>query len=333
MKGVIVREIRSLIFRPPASTSQQALKGVEDPPKANTHIKFTDEDPKSTDKAKAKRAQTTMKPMERWNSHAWYYAAVTLNQVVLTPSDHDRDVARALIEVYFEMFREVLGGTVDSKDEEDEGSVAGPSETSHREKKRAKGKEKETRGAAGFVEVEDSNSRLISAILTGVNRSLPFAKVEALGQNDVFNKHIDTLFLITHKSTFNISLQALMLILQVITTLTTNAPSTSTSGGSGITTSLSDRFYRTLYASLSDPRLAKSNKQAMYLNLLFKSLKVDPNLERVKAFVRRFIQILVVGAGGAGGTEFVAGGLYLLGEVSRSYSTLMVILIMSYTAL
>jgi ribosome biogenesis protein MAK21 len=57
----------------------------------------------------------------------------------------------------------------------------------------------------------------------------------------------------------------------------------------------------------------------MYLNLLFKSLKADENKERVKAFVRRFVQVL--GSGGGGGTEFVAGGLYLLGEVSATLGT------------
>ena len=80
--------------------------------------------------------------------------------------------------------------------------------------------------------------------------------------------------------------------------------------------SLRDRFYRTLYASLTDPRLSTTNKQALYLNLVFKALKADTNIDRVKAFVRRFIQILVVGVSGTGGVEFVAGGLYLLGEVS-----------------
>ncbi len=325
MKAIIVREIRSLIFRPAASTStsiKDAQKTTGEMPKVNTRIKFADEDSRSTEKAqskgKGKDTQPSTKSMERWNVHAWYYSSVTLNQVVLTPSEHDRDVARVLIEAYFEMFREVLGGSFDMKDNDEEGSIADPSpEGLHAEKKkRSKGKEKEVRGAAGFVEVEDSNSRLISAILTGVNRALPFAKLDGVGENDVLKKHIDTLFLITHKSTFNISLQALMLILQVICTLNANAPSSSKPEGGSIATSLTDRFYRTLYASLSDPRLSKSNKQAMYLNLLFKALKVDPNPERVKAFVRRFVQVLVVGVGGAGSTEFVAGGLYLLGEVS-----------------
>ena len=319
MKSVIVREIRSLIFRPAASTSaeaQNSQKAAAEKAKVNTHIKFTDEDsesvPKDKSKDKGKKPQILTKPMERWNSHAWYYASVTLNQVVLTPSEHDRGVSRVLIEVYFEMFKEVLGGTVESKEHEDEGSVVDASEPPAKGKRRTKGKEKEVRGAAGFVEVEDSNSRLVSAILSGVNRALPFAKVD-FGGDEVFKKHIDTLFLITHKSTFNISLQALMLILQVISTLSTALPSSSE--GNTTATSLSDRFYRTLYASLSDHRLSTSNKQAMYLNLLFKSLKVDTNIDRVKAFVRRFVQILVIGVGGAGGTEFVAGGLYLLGEV------------------
>lgn len=133
--------------------------------------------------------------------------------------------------------------------------------------------------------------------------------VSTLTDRDRFNKHIDTLFLITHTSTFNISLQALLLILQITTSMGPNPSSTS------LPTSITDRFYRTLYASLFDPRLSVSSKQAMYLNLLFKSLKVYQNPERIQAFVRRFIQVLATGGGG-GGAEFIVGGLYLLGEVS-----------------
>ena len=54
----------------------------------------------------------------------------------------------------------------------------------------------------------------------------------------------------------------------------------------------------------------------MYLNLLFKSVKADAghgDSERVKAMVKRFVQLLV--SGGSGAAEFIAGGLYLLGEV------------------
>lgn len=74
------------------------------------------------------------------------------------------------------------------------------------------------------------------------------------------------------------------------------------------------RYYRALYASLIDPRLSSSSKQAMYLNLLFKSIKTDPDPARVKAFVKRFLQALISGPGYE--PSFICGGLFLLGEVN-----------------
>ncbi|OBZ73206.1 Uncharacterized protein C4F10.09c [Grifola frondosa] len=285
MKAVIVREVHALAFRLPASSAAAARTAAENASApVHKHIRFDDDDEKEKAKGKAKEKEQEAKHMERWNTHAWYYAAVTLNQVVLTPAEGDRAVARTLIAIYFEMFQEILGS---GRSQEVEGGadVDGHSEAAEGE---------DDGKAAGFTEIEDASSRLISAILTGVNRALPFAKVDAGGGDAVFKKHIDTLFLITHTST------------------TTLAPAASSSS---FATALTDRFYRTLYASLTDARLATSNKQAMYLNLLFKALKADRNVDRVKAFVRRFVQVLAVGVGGGGGVEFVAGGLYLLGEL------------------
>lgn len=75
------------------------------------------------------------------NEHARYYAAITLNQIFLRPGD--TDVALQLIDVYFRMFEDLLA----------EGKVA----------------ENE----------QDTHGKLVSAILTGVNRALPFAKLDA----------------------------------------------------------------------------------------------------------------------------------------------------------
>ncbi|KAI0665484.1 CBF/Mak21 family-domain-containing protein [Trametes maxima] len=319
MKGVIVREIRSLIFRLPASTAAQAAPTDS----ANKHIRFDDGDASSS-KSKPKKDAAKNDAPSRWNTHAWYYSTVTLNQVVLTPSAADRTVARMLVDSYFEMFEEILGSKVDDHESDGERDAKEDKVESTGAKGKGKGlpkdkkkKAKEFKGAAGFTEVEDSSSRLIGAILTGVNRALPFAQMHLSSDSStVFQKHIDTLFRITHTSTFNISLQALTLILQISTTLsaTGNAPSTS-SQSSTITTTLRDRFCRTLYASLTDPRLGESNKQALYLNLLFKALKADHDAQRAAAFVRRFIQVLGSGVGAGGAIEFVAGGLYLLGEL------------------
>ncbi|KAI0349845.1 CBF-domain-containing protein [Trametes cingulata] len=318
MKGVIVREVRSLVFRLPASTAAQAAPSNS----SNTHIRFDDAN-SSSKKNKGKEA-IKEGVQSRWNTHAWYYSAVTLNQVVLTPSAGDRMVARTLVDMYFEMFEEILGSKGDEEESDGEGDAKESKPASKAAKGKGKGppkekkkKAKEVKGAAGFAEVEDSSSRLIGAILTGVNRALPFAQMHLSSDSSaIFQKHIDTLFRITHTSTFNISLQALTLILQISTTVSSPADKPSTSNqSSAFSTSLRDRFYRTLYASLTDPRLATSNKQALYLNLLFKALKADHDAQRVAAFVRRFVQVLASGVGAGGAVEFVAGGLYLLGEL------------------
>lgn len=130
---------------------------------------------------------------------------------------------------------------------------------------------------------------------------------------------MDTLFLITHTSTFNIALQALTLIQHILASLS-SAPSTSSAAdGASAAAAVAVRYFRTLYNTLLDFRLYESSKQAMYLNLLFKSVKSDADAERVRAFVKRFCQVLV---GGFGGAEFVAGGLWLLGEVRLPHPTL-----------
>ena len=136
---------------------------------------------------------------------------------------------------------------------------------------------------------------MFSALLTGLNRAFPFSQLP----NDVFQNHLDTLFKITHSSNFNTSIQALVLVNHIVSEQGLN----------------SDRYYRTLYESLLDPRLANSSKQGIYLNLLFKSLKNDiNNKSRVLAFVKRMLQIcshwLNVGA--------VSGMLYLMTELSKT---------------
>ena len=115
------------------------------------------------------------------------------------------------------------------------------------------------------------------------------------------SKHLDTLFRITHSSNFNTSIQALMLIQQLSSSHQVAA----------------DRFYRTLYESLFDPRVATSSKQALYLNLLYKALKNDLNVRRVKAFVKRIIQIL-----GLHQPSFTCGIFYLIRELEKTFSGL-----------
>ncbi|PVF97457.1 CBF-domain-containing protein [Serendipita vermifera] len=284
MKGVVVREVSALVLKP--STGQPGGTA-------------------STSK-QTKGGQGLKTRESGINTHARYYAIVTFNQIVLSAkTSSDKDVASKLVEVYFELFRDIVGERRHEDDVDEDPNHETKTDGKGREERRKlkereriklKGKEKQsnkTMNALRDDNASNTESKVISAILTGVNRALPFA-----GMDDaIFEKHMDTLFRITHNATFNVTIQALVLIQKV----------------SESKPSILPRYFRTLYASLLDPRLATSSKQAMYLNLLFKSLKLDKDLVRVKAFIKRFLQALLTGPGFE--PSFICGGLFLLGEL------------------
>lgn len=57
----------------------------------------------------------------------------------------------------------------------------------------------------------EPDSRMMAAILMGVNRAYPFAKVDS----KVLNEHIDAVYKVVHLGSFNVSLNALNLLFQV----------------------------------------------------------------------------------------------------------------------
>lgn len=62
-----------------------------------------------------------------------------------------------------------------------------------------------------------------------------------------------------------------------------------------------------------DPGLASSCRQSMFLNLLYKSLKADIVLRRVKAFIKRLLQVSAEQS-----ASFACGALFLLSEVMKA---------------
>ncbi|EPS32259.1 hypothetical protein PDE_07219 [Penicillium oxalicum 114-2] len=222
------------------------------------------------------------------SQNAKYYAIITLNQTVL--SLKEQQVAMQLLDIYFGMFVILLKPKESGKP---------TPETKPHGKKGPKGKgPKGAKGPAkGEAQDDEMREKLISGVLTGVNRAYPFTDADS----DRLSKHIDTLFRITHSSNFNTSIQALLLIQQI----------------TGTTQVASDRFYRTLYESLLDPRVATSSKQSLYLNLLYKALKNDLNVRRVKAFVKRLVQVL-----GMHQPSFICGVFYLIRELEKTFTGL-----------
>ncbi|KAL8866302.1 MAG: hypothetical protein Q9174_006382, partial [Haloplaca sp. 1 TL-2023] len=227
--------------------------------------------------------------------HAQYYAVITLNQTIL--SSKEEEVSKKLLDIYFSLFAKLLAKPEPKKAEEvikinQKGEIQGGGGPAGRAARRkAASKEKAT-----AVE-DDLREKMLSAVLTGVNRAVPYTNTS----DESFEKHLDTLFQITHSSNFNTSIQALMLIQQL----------------NGTHQSAVDRYYRTLYESLLDPRLLTSSKQALYLNLLFKSLRSDLNIHRIKAFTKRLLQVLSMHQ-----PSFVCGALYMLRELEGIFPTL-----------
>ncbi|KAF2019073.1 CBF-domain-containing protein [Aaosphaeria arxii CBS 175.79] len=229
------------------------------------------------------------------SSHAKYYGIITLNLTVL--SMKEQEIADKLLKIYFSLFVSLL-----KKEKERE----------HQEKKLNKdglvqggggkpgkmAKKKALKLATQAYKVEDEmREKLIAGVLTGVNRAFPFAKTDDAN----FEVQLNTIFEVTHSSNFNTSIQAMMLIQQISVTKHYST----------------DRFYRTLYESLLDPRLITTSKQILYLNLLYRSLKADVSIKRVQAFVKRLLQIIHLHE-----PPFICGVLYLINELITTFPTL-----------
>ena len=67
-----------------------------------------------------------------------------------------------------------------------------------------------------------------------------------------------------------------------------------------------------VYRKLMDPGLTLCSRQSMFLNLLYKSLKADIVLRRVKGFVKRLLQVSC-----EQNPTFACGALFLVSEVMK----------------
>ncbi|KAJ8356113.1 hypothetical protein SKAU_G00189070 [Synaphobranchus kaupii] len=143
------------------------------------------------------------------------------------------------------------------------------------------------------IKKKDVESKMLSALLSGVNRAYPYAKTG----DDKIKEQLDTLFKVVHIVKFNTAVQALMLLFQVMDSQQT----------------ISDRYYVALYRKLLDPGLHLCSRQSMFLNLLYKSMKVDIVLRRVKAFIKRLLQVSC-----EQNPTFACGALFLVSEVMKA---------------
>ncbi|XP_050357921.1 CCAAT/enhancer-binding protein zeta [Nymphalis io] len=117
----------------------------------------------------------------------------------------------------------------------------------------------------------DIDSRLMSAILSGVKRAYPFADRERLSAG----AHADAVHRVVHLAGFGVAIHALALL-----HLTSDHSRAA-----------ADRYYTALYRKLTNADIFNTTHSALLFSLIYKSLKQDTNIERVTSFIKRLLQL------------------------------------------
>ncbi|XP_057770756.1 protein SLOW WALKER 2 [Salvia miltiorrhiza] len=211
-----------------------------------------------------------------------YHAVNFLTQIRLSHKGDGPKAAKRLIDIYFALFKVLIS----------EASAAQSVETND---KKASGPSKEGKTKASSESHIEMDSRLLSALLTGVNRAFPFVSSDEA--DDVIEVQTPLLFQLVHSKNFNVGVQALMLLDKI----------------SSKNQIVSDRFYRALYSKLLLPAAMNSSKEEMFIALLLRAMKNDINIKRVSAFAKRLLQVALQLP-----PQYACGCLFLLSEVLKA---------------
>ncbi|XVE88572.1 hypothetical protein DITRI_Ditri19aG0080000 [Diplodiscus trichospermus] len=216
---------------------------------------------------------------------AKYHAVNFLSQIRLSHKGDGPKVAKRLIDVYFALFKVLI-------------TEAGKSQPLENKSNKAlkvipRSMENKIKGSGeSHVELD---SRLLSALLTGVNRAFPY--VSSNEADDIIDIETPMLFQLVHSKNFNVGVQALMLLHKI----------------SSKNQVVSDRFYRALFSKLLLPAAMNSSKAKMFIGLLLRAMKSDVNLKRVAAFSKRVLQVALQQP-----PQYACGCLFLLSEVLKA---------------
>ena len=162
---------------------------------------------------------------------------------------------------------------------------------------------------------EDSSgmkSRLLSALLTGVNRAHPY-----LPKKDAaMEEHIDALYRISHTAPPAAATQALMLLFQLAVGSGDGADDNVGKDEISAATR-KDRFYRALYSKIGGGDMFTGRQLTLFFNLLYKAMKYDTSGERICAFSKRLLHTALHQS-----SSIICGALFLLSEIVRCHPEL-----------
>jgi len=237
---------------------------------------------------------------------AKYQTVNFLSQILLTHKGDGPKIAKRLVDVDIALFKVLMssndtkGDTCsNSKKNVENGKIVGENNKGKDSKSHGNNEESSTTGSD-----LEMDSRILSALLTGVNRALPY--VASSEVDDIVEVQTPILFRLVHGENFNVGVQALMLLFQISTK----------------NQIASDRFYRALYAKLLSPAAVSSSKPELFLGLLVKAMKNDVMLKRVAAFSKRLLQVALQRP-----PQYACGCLFILSEVLKAKSPLWAIVL------
>lgn len=169
-------------------------------------------------------------------------------------------------------------------------------------------------GDRGTNNEVSAKSRLLQALLIGVNRAHPY-----LPKSDQhMDGHIDELYRVLHTAPSGAATQALTLLFHIAVGSPTRQGGARASAQSDESRAREDRYYRALFAALSstaDSALLSPGKHStMFFNVLYKSMKFDNDSNRVLAFAKRLlVSSLHCSAPSA------AASIFVLNEVAKHH--------------
>jgi ribosome biogenesis protein MAK21 len=163
-------------------------------------------------------------------------------------------------------------------------------------------------------------SRLLSALLTGVNRAHPY-----LPRKDaVMEQHIDALYRISHTAPPAAATQALMLLFQLAVGSGEETGHEEEGKKRRVlpakkkeedgVTMRKDRFYRALYSKIGGGEMFSGRQLTLFFNLLYKAMKYDTSAERICAFSKRLLHSVLHQS-----SSIICGTLFLLSEIVKCH--------------
>ncbi|GLI62277.1 hypothetical protein VaNZ11_004885, partial [Volvox africanus] len=250
---------------------------------------------------------------------ARYYAVIFLTQIPLSrqASEGGDALAKKLISVYFTLFKMVVEGTIGAA-----AQLRKQQELKYAEEKKkfwmehrnapqggrgggGRGQGRGGRGGGGkaakparpppspkLAVSEEVDARLLSGLITGVRRAFPFVQPDDV--EPLVEESAAQLFRLVHTAPFTLSVQALMLMYQLMSARA----------------AINDRYYRALYAALDREGPTTSSRAPMFLALLFKAMQGDVSVKRVAAFAKRLLQLAA-----AAQPNWACGALLLISQV------------------